>query len=89
MKVDKNISLQYPLINGTILLEKTDSTYCVPKMPFFNSVSLKGEALFVVCDMLVHPRCVERVSLFHQPHDSSVFDMFIRGEICSFKAGNR
>jgi len=50
MKVDKKISLQYPLIKGAILIEKTDSTHCVPRMPFFNIVPLKGEALFMVYD---------------------------------------
>jgi hypothetical protein len=29
------------------------------------------------------------VSLSRKQHDSSMFDTFIRGEICSFKAGNR
>ena len=80
MKVNKKISLQYPLIKGTILIEETDSTHYVSSMPFFNIVPLKGEALFMVCDMLVHPRCVEHVSLFHQPHNSSMFYVFIRGE---------
>ena len=51
MKVDKKISLQYPLIKGTILIEETDSTHLVPRMPFFNIVPLKGEALFMVYDI--------------------------------------
>jgi hypothetical protein len=89
MKLDKKIRLQYPLIKGTILIGETDSTHFVPRMPFFNSVPLKGEALFMGYDMLVHPRCVARVSLFHQLRDSSMFDVFIRGEICCFKAWNR
>jgi len=89
VKVDKKISLKYPLIKGTILIEETDSTHCVPRMPFFNIIPLKGEALFMVYDMLVHPRCVEHVSVSHKQHDSSMFYTFIRREICSFKAGNR
>lgn len=89
MKVDKKISLQNPLVKGTILIEETNSTHLVPRMPFFNIVPLKGEALFMVYDMIVHPRCIERVSLFRQPHESSMFDVFIRGEICSFKVENR
>jgi hypothetical protein len=89
VKVDKKISLQYPLIKGRILIEETDGTHCVPRMPFFNTVPLKGEVLFMVYDMLVHPRRVEHVSLSRKQHDSSMFDTFIRGEICSFKAGNR
>jgi hypothetical protein len=80
MKVDQKISLWYPLIKGTILIEETDNTQCIPGMPFFNIVPLKMEALFMVFDRFVRPRCVEHMSLFHQPHDSSMFDMFIRAD---------
>jgi hypothetical protein len=55
-------------------------------MPFFNIVPLK--ALFVAYDKFVRPRCIEHMSLLHQPLDGSMFDMFITNEMYFFKAGN-
>ena len=38
------------------------------------------EVLVTACDKLVLSRCIEHMSLLHQPRDGSMFDIFVTSE---------
>jgi hypothetical protein len=47
---------------------------------FFSIVPLTCEAFVTACNKFVHLGRVESISLLVQPHDGSMFDVFIAGE---------
>jgi hypothetical protein len=47
---------------------------------FFSIVPLMCEVSVTACNKLIHLGRVERISLLVQPHDGSMFDVFIAGE---------